>query len=188
MFFSKILFKIKITFFIICLWALCYSANTVMKNSIVFEYDGGIADSSYSFQALAKDNIKRESTDYWAKLNAYADKDNPKTVAAIMCLAAKALGIKIYILCDREKENSETLINAWKHMAHEIHFAPDPNDRYVFLENRRPLFYAASSDENIIQAIKAEITPVRIKRNNKSSLPGSYSPGKFGETVIPFSQ
>jgi len=187
-FFSRLLFRIKIIISLVFLWALAYSINTIMKNSIAIEYDGGIADSTKSWQAMEKESIKKNSKEYWAKINAFGENDQAKPIPALLCAAAKSVGIKIYVLCDRENENTENLKKTWQRLATGIYFTPAPNDRYVFLEQHKPLAYAASSDENIIQSVKAEILPVRIKRSKKTKLPGNYNPGKFGEKIIPFSQ
>ena len=188
LFIARIVFRIKLAAAIVCLWALCFSINTIMKNSIAVEYDGGIADSSKSWAAVIKEGPAKHSKEYWHKLNAMSEKDKKKPLPALACLMAKICGIKVYLLCDRTEESSETIVRTWKRLASEIHFTPDPNDRYEFLEKHKPLLYAASSDENIIQAVKAEVMPIRIKRKEKSSLPGNYNPGKYGEKIIPFSQ
>ncbi|MCR4820826.1 MAG: hypothetical protein K5838_06860 [Elusimicrobiales bacterium] len=186
-FFSRLFFKIKITVSIISLWALCYSINSIMKNSIAIEYDGGLADSTKSWAAAQESGLKQGNSKFWEMLNASAEKDLAKPVPSLMCLAAKTMGIRVIVLCDRENYGGDILKNTWKRLPSEIYFTPEPNDKYILLEKEKPFFFAASSDEGLAQAMKAGIRPLRIKKAEQTKVPGTYTPGKFGEKLIPFS-
>lgn len=185
--FSRFILHIKLVVTTVCLWALCYSINSVMKNSIALEYDGGLTDSTVSWDIMKTSGLKPYTAAYWKQLNSMAGEDPSKPVPGLMCVLAKFLGLKVHLICDREQEGGETLRSTWKKTVSYIHFAPEPNDKYILLEKYRPFIYAASSDEGLAQAVKAGIIPIRIKRAAQTKIPGTYTPGKFGEKSIPLS-
>ena len=185
--FSGFFLRIKLVISIICLWALCYSINSIMKNSIALEYDGGLADTTVSWNIMKTSGLKSHTPQYWKQLNGMAGEDPSKPVPGLMCLLAKFFGLKVLLICDRDPESGDILLSTWKKTVSEVYFAPEPNDKYMLLEKYRPFIYAASSDEGLAQAVKAGIIPLRIKRAAQTKIPGTYTPGKFGEKSIPLS-
>lgn len=186
-FFSKLFFRIRVLVLLGIIWCCLYAANILSGNRIAVEYDGGIAETSSSIQTVETEKYTIFSKEYWQRLNSMAGKDKTKPMPAIICLVAKSIGIRPYILASREDEGADALRKNWKKYSHAIIFVPEPNDIYDFLEKEKPLMLMASSDEAIVQAVKAAVKPVRIKRKSRNHLPGEYNPGKYGEAILPFS-
>lgn len=187
-FFAKLLFTIKMLFFLVIMWAISFGVNSLMGSCIAIDYDGGIADTSKSLRTVRQEGRKPSLPDYWQRLNSMGGKDKAKLLPFLICLSAKAIGIKTYIICVRENEATGAILKAWNKVSSDIVFTPEPNDIYVFLDKKKPMAYLSSTDESLAQAIKAGIRPIRIKRKDKDDAPGSYNPGKYGEKVIPFTQ
>ncbi|HAH32646.1 MAG TPA: hypothetical protein DCL44_10080 [Elusimicrobia bacterium] len=126
--------------------------------------------------------------DYWNTVNRAYKYEHIKPIPWLTAWLFKALGFKVEIFCGRTRQGSDSLENSWKTLADYFHFTTDENQKYELLERSRFVFYFTPSDEGVIQAIKAEVTPVRIRKNKKSSNSCLYNPGKFKEYILPLSE
>lgn len=181
-FFLKWYKRFKIFVYIYAIWAVIYSTVNISGFSVAFEYEDGLA---YTTDTYLK--AKTNSTDELHRfLNENAHKDRIKIIPFFIYKTLKILGFSIDIIVDRKNISSETLTLRWKNCG--VYFVSNSNEKYELLNKKKYLLFFANSDDGIIQAKKAQIYPLRIKRNPKSLNPANYNPSKYGEKVIPFSE
>ncbi|MGC8867487.1 MAG: hypothetical protein ACP5PA_04660 [Elusimicrobiales bacterium] len=174
--------RFKAFVYLFAIWAVIYSTVSICGFSIAFEYDDGLVYSADSFLKARDFN----GDEFWAILNSNAELDRTKIIPGLIYYAARFFGFSTDIIADRRDINSSNLIKRWH--ASQIYFIMDSNQKYELLNTKRYLIFFASSDDGIIQAKKAGIKTLRIKRNPKSLLSLPSNPGKFSEPVIPLSQ
>ncbi|MCX5786477.1 MAG: hypothetical protein NTX59_12405 [Elusimicrobia bacterium] len=126
--------------------------------------------------------------DYWNAVNRAYKYEHIKPIPWLTAWFFKVLGFKVEIFCGRGQEGSDSLENSWKTLADYFHFTTDENKKYELLERSRFIFYFTPSDEGVIQAKKAGVTPVRIRKNKKSLNNCLYNPGEFRERILPLSE
>lgn len=179
---SKWYMRFKTFVYLFAIWAVIHSTVNVCGFSVAFEYDDGIA---YTTDAYIK--ARNLSGDEFFKiLNENSSLDRAKIIPFLIYQILKISGFSIDIIVDRKNISSERLVSRWQGSA--IYFTTSPNEKYEILNIKKYLIFFANSDDGIIQAKKAGIYPIRIKRNPKSLNPLPYNPGKFGEKQIPLSQ
>ncbi len=106
----------------------------------------------------------------------------------LTALFFKVLGFKVSLLAQRDPAGSDSLAQSWKPLADNFFFSADENQTYEVLEKKPFTLYFAASDAGIIQARKAGVWAVRIRKNKGSSLPAESTPRKFKEPVLPLSE
>ena len=129
-----------------------------------------------------------QGADYWNAVNRAYKYEHIKPVPWLTAWFFKVLGFKVEIFCGRGQEGSDSLENSWKTLADYFHFTADENKKYELLERSRFILYFTPSDEGVIQAKKAGVSPVRIRKNKRSSNSCLYNPGKFKERILPLSE
>lgn len=184
-FFNKWYNRFRIFCYSFAIWSVFYSSISICGFSVAFEYDDGIAyteDVKRNAKENGKDNI------YYA-INGNTELERTKIVPFLSLFFLKILGFKIDFILDREPINIQSVNKKWNGWANGIYFVSDQNQKYELLESKKYIFFFSNSDEGVIQAKKAGIKAVRIKRNPKSlSNNLSYNPGKFGEWTLPLSE
>lgn len=186
-FFNKWWLRFKIFVFLFSIWAVFFSVNTVLDNKVAFEYDDGFVYSGDVFRKVEKAGIKPLDENYWKEINSNCTFERKKLIPFFISNFLKFIGIKVDFIIDRKKEGEECILNKWKNFASNIYFVSNQDEKYSLLKANGYLVYFSSSDEGIVQAQKAKVYPVRIRRNKKSTSFFSYNPKKFGEKVIPLS-
>ncbi|MCM2268172.1 MAG: hypothetical protein NDI60_10420, partial [Elusimicrobiales bacterium] len=141
-----------------------------------------------AFQAAEKDNLPPGSPDYWNAVNRSYGYERIKLVPWLTAWAFKALGVKIAVFCDRGSEGADSLEASWRRLADYFYFPRSEDEKYRILEKRRFVLYAGASDTGIIQARKAGVHALRIKKSHSSTVKADYNPGKFSERLLPLSQ
>jgi len=126
--------------------------------------------------------------DYWNAVNRAYKLEHIKPIPWMTAWFFKVFGSKVEIFCARGEEGSDSLQNSWRMLADNFYFIADENKKYELLERGRFIFYFTPSDEGVIQAKKADVTPIRIRKNKKSLNDCLYNPGKFGERMLPLSE
>ena len=169
-------------------WGFLFSVNSLIGFQAGFEYDDGLVYSTPAFQAAEKDKAPRDGPDYWNSVNRSFSYERLKPLPWLSAWTLKALGVKIAFFCDRGSEGSDSLEASWRKLADRFYFTRTENEKYSILEKKRFILYAAPSDAGIIQARKAGVTPLRIKKSKRSSNPLESTPGKFGEKTLPLSE
>lgn len=168
-------------------WGFLFSVNSLIGFQAGFEYDDGLVYSTPAFQAAEKDKAAPGGPDYWNSVNRSFSYERLKPVPWLAAWSLKALGVKIAIFCDRGSEGGDSLEASWRKLADYFYFTGTEDEKYKILEKRRFIVYAAPSDSGIIQARKAGVTPLRVKKSRKSVNPLESNPGKFKERTLPFS-
>ncbi len=169
-------------------WGFLFSVNSLIGFQAGFEYDDGLVYSTPAFQAAEKDNAQRDGPDYWNSVNRSFSYERLKPVPWLAAWTLRALGVKIAVFCDRGGEGGDSLEASWRKLADYFYFTMTEDEKYRILEKKRFIIYAAPSDSGIIQARKAGVTPLRIKKSKKSVNPLESTPGKFKEKTIPLSE
>lgn len=168
-------------------WGFLFSVNSLIGFQAGFEYDDGLVYSTPAFQAAEKDKLEPGTPDYWNAVNRSHAYERVKPLPWLAAWSLKALGVKIAIFCDRGAEGSDGLEAAWRRLADNFYFPKNEDEKYRVLERRRFVLYAGASDSGIIQARKAGVPPLRIKRSHSSVLKTDHNPGKFSERILPLS-
>jgi acid phosphatase class B len=169
-------------------WGFLFSVNSLIGFQAGFEYDDGLVYSTPAFQAAEKDKAPQGTPDYWNSVNRSFGTERLKPVPWLAAWTLKVLGVKIVFFCDRGPEGADSLEASWRKLADYFYFTRTEDEKYRILEKRRFILYAAPSDAGIIQARKAGVTPLRIKKNKRSVNPLESTPGKFKERTLFLSQ
>jgi acid phosphatase class B len=168
-------------------WGFLFSVNSLIGFQAAFEYDDGIVYSTPAFQAAVKDKTEPGSPDYWNAVNRSYSYERLKPVPWAAAWALRVLGVRIAFVLDRGPEGADSLEASWRRLADSFYFTRGEDEKYKVLEKRRFVLYAAPSDSGVIQARKAGVTPLRIKKSPGSVNPLESNPGKFGERSLPLS-
>ncbi len=187
-FFSKWFGRLKAFSMVAGAWGFLFSVNSLIGFRAGFEYDDGLVYSAPAFQAAEKDKAPKGGPDYWNSVNRSFSYERLKPVPWLAAWTLKVLGVKIAFFCDRGSEGADSLEVSWRRLADYFYFTGSEDEKYRILEKGRFIFYAAPSDSGIIQARKAGVTPLRIKKSKKSTNPLESTPGKFGERTLPLSE
>ena len=186
-FFSKWFGRFKAFSMAAGAWGFLFSVNSLIGFQAGFEYDDGLVYSTPAFQAAEKDKAAPGGPDYWNSVNRSFSYERLKPVPWLSAWTLKALGVKIAVFCDRGAEGGDSLEASWRKLADYFYFTRTEDEKYKILEKRRFIVYAAPSDSGIIQARKAGVTPLRVKKSKRSVNPLESNPGKFKERTLPFS-
>ncbi len=168
-------------------WGFLFSVNSLIGFRAAFEYDDGLVYSTPAFQAAQKETVEPGSPDYWNAVNRSFAYERLKPVPWLAAWTLRMLGIKIDFFLDRGPQGADSLEASWRRLADNFYFIGSEDEKYRLLERKHFILYAAASDSGIIQARKAGVTPLRIKKSHNSANPLESHPGKFGEKVLPFS-
>lgn len=186
--FSKWLRRLRAFCMLAGAWGFIFSVNSLIGFRAGFEYDDGIVYSTPALQAAAKESLEPSSPDYWNAVNRSYTYERLKPLPWLTAWAFKAAGVRIAVFCDRGQAGSDSLEVSWRRLADDFYFTENDNAKYEILEKNRFIFYAGPSDSGIIQARKAGVYPLRIKKSIKSAGAFEYNPGKFGEKTLPLSE
>lgn len=187
-FLTRWFLRIRLFSFLAATWAVFFSVFTLIGLRVGFEYDDGLVFSTPAFQIAREEQAEPGSNDYWNAVNRAHKLERTKPAAWLTAWFFKALGFKVDILCQRGPDGSDSLVQRWKPLADNFFFAADENQKYEFLEKKPVVLYFAASDADIIQARKAGVAAVRIRKSSKSALPSEFTPRKFKEPVLPLSE
>ena len=206
-FFSKWFSRLRAFAMLAGAWGVLFSVITIIGFRIGFEYDDGLVFSTPACKAAEADTAQHkqqtgepagkspvsraesgEDSAYWSAVNSAYKFERIKPLPWLTAWFFKVFGFKVDIFCSRGAAGSDPLRNSWRLLADNFHFTADENQKYELLEQGRFALYFTPSDEGVIQAKKADVVPVRIRKNKKSVNPCLYHPGKFGERVLPLSE
>ena len=199
-FFLKWFLRLRAFAMIAGAWGVLFSVITIIGFKVGFEYDDGLVFSTPAFKtaaagarhtalagSLSADAVVADA-DYWNAVNRAYKLEHIKPIPWMTAWFFKVFGFKVEIFCARGEEGSDSLQNSWRMLADYFHFTADENKKYELLERSRFIFYFTPSDEGVIQAKKADVTPIRIHKNKRSLNACLYNPGKFGERALPLSE
>ena len=187
-FLKRWMLRFKIFSFLAATWAVFFSVFTIMGLRAGFEYDDGLVFSTPAYKTAQKSGAEPGSRDYWNAVNRAYKLERAKPAVWLTAWLCRVFGFKVAIICQRDPAGSDSLAQSWKPLAQDFFFAEDENQKYELLEKKSFTLYFAVSDADVIQARKAGVWAVRIRKNKKSVLPAEASPRKFKEPVLPLSE
>ena len=170
-------------------WGLIFSLVTIARLGVAFAYDDTLVNSSAAYEKAAGSAAQVHGPDYWKTINNAYDLESPKLLPYAAAGVARLFGFHILILAERQSIGGEPLKKEWRHLAPRgFRFVSDPEELHIQLQDGRYVLFLGSTDRELLEAKKAGVYAVRVKRPRKSVLGGEYNPGQMGEVVIPLSE
>jgi acid phosphatase class B len=170
-------------------WGLIFSLVTIARLGVAFAYDDTLVDSSAAFEKASGAATPAHGPDYWKTVNNAYDLESPKLLPYAAAGLARVFGFHILILAERQATGGEALKKEWRHLAPRgFAFVSDPKELHLHLQDGRYVLFLGSTDRELLEAKKAGVYAVRVKRPRKAVLVGDYNPGQMGEVVIPLSE
>ena len=170
-------------------WGLIFSLVTIARLGVAFAYDDALVDSGAAYEKAGRSVQLPRTSEYWSIVNNAYDLESPKILPYAAAGLARAFGFRVLIVAEREAVGGEALKKEWRHLAPKSFvFVSDPEAVHLQLQDGRYVLFLGSSDRDILEAKKAGVYAVRVKRGRKSSVGGEYNPGLLGEVVLPLSQ
>jgi acid phosphatase class B len=161
---------------------------TIARLGVAFAYDDTLVNSSAAFEK-ASSAQQPHGTDYWKTVNNAYDLESPKLLPYAAAGLARLFGFHILILAERQAAGGEALKKEWRHLAPRgFTFVSDPEELHLHLQDGRYVLFLGTTDRELLEAKKAGVYAVRVKRPRKSVLGGEYNPGRMGELVVPLSE
>ncbi len=169
-------------------WGLIFSLVTIARLGVAFAYDDTLVDSSAAY-AKAETAQQPRGADYWKTINNAYELESPKLLPYAVAGAARVFGFHILILAERQATGGEALKKEWRHLAPRgFTFVSNTEDMHMHLTDGRNVLFLGSTDRELLEARKAGVYAVRVKRGRKAVLGGEYNPGQLGEVVVPVSE
>ena len=170
-------------------WGLIFSLVTIARLGVAFAYDDTLVNSSDAYGKAGSASQPGQSLNYWKIINESYDLETPKILPFAAAGLARAFGFRILILAERQPTGGEPLKKEWRHLAPRgFTFVPDPENIHLHLQDGRYVLFLGSTDRELLEAKRAGVYAVRVKRGRKAVLGGEYNPGRMGEVVIPLSE
>ncbi|OGS36310.1 MAG: hypothetical protein A3J82_03545 [Elusimicrobia bacterium RIFOXYA2_FULL_69_6] len=171
-------------------WGLVFSLVTITKLAVAFEYDDGLVFSTPAYVKAFASVQQPYSPEFWSVVNRSYDIEKPKFLAQSMAWALRLFGFKVAIVLDRPSTEGDALRKEWRRLTPKtlFFFAADRGDKKAFFERANFVLFFGSCDSSIMDARKAGVYSVRLKRHPKSYQKEDYHPGTLGELVVPLSQ
>lgn len=172
---------------LIALFALAHFAIASFNLKVGFDYDDTLSFSTPAFeQAFAAKNegIKPFSPEFWKIVNTNHKLEKPKWGVIFWAVLAKAFGFDVVVIAVREPVALDDLIVSWDWLLDGFHLE---REKSKILKQHHYIAYIGDSDSDMEEARKANVWAIRARRSPKSSYKENYSPGKYGEWVLPFS-
>ena len=169
-------------------WGLIFSLVTIARLGVAFAYDDTLVSSAAAYEkAAGSGSAAARGPDYWKTINNAYDLESPRLLPYAAAGIARAFGFRILILAERQATGGEALKKEWRHLAPRgFAFVSDPEELHLHLQDGRYVLFVGTTDRELLQAKKAGVYAVRVKRPRKSVLGGEYNPGQLGELVVPF--
>lgn len=170
-------------------WGLIFSLVTIARLGVAFTYDDALVTSAPAFEKAAGAVQQLRSPEYWRIVNTSYDLETPKLLPYALALLFRGFGFRVAILAERNPVGGEALKKEWRHLAPRgFTFVSDPEELHMHLQDGRYVLFFSDGDRELLEARKAGVYAVRVRRGSKSVNGGEYNPGKMGELVLPLSQ
>ena len=173
-------------------WGLFFSLITIGRLAVAFDYDDTLVDSSKAYEKAERSVTQRDSPTFWGALNNAYDLESVKLVPFGLACALRGLGFRIVIMAQRQAVEGDALKKEWRKLAPgSFIFVADPANKHLHMQESNLGHFVAffgDSDQDMLEAKKVNILPLRVKRGGHHVKNDPYSPGKMGDTVIPLSQ
>lgn len=169
-------------------WGLVFSLVTIARLGAAFTYDDTLVHSEASYEKAEGRVQQLRSPEFWKIVNNAYDLETPRIVPYGLACALRAFGFRILILAERGGTDGDALKKEWRHLAPRgFVFVPDPAELHLHLEGGRYVLFVGTGDRELLEAKKAGVYALRVKRGSHAVNHGEYSPGRMGEVVLPFS-
>jgi acid phosphatase class B len=170
-------------------WGLIFSLVTIARLGVAFAYDDTLVDSSAAYAKAARSVQLPRSPEYWTVVNNAYDLESPKLLPYALAGLARGFGFRVLLVAERQASGGEALKKEWRRLAPKnFLFVANPEELHLHLQDGRYVLFLGSSDQELLEARKAGVYAVRVKRGKKPVLGGEYNPGRLGEVVIPLSE
>lgn len=172
---------------IIALLTVIHLAVAALNLKIGFDYDDTLSLSTPAFeQAFSSQNqgIKPFSNEFWKIVNTNYKLEQPKVGVIFWAALAKFLGFDIIVIASRVPIEADNLVASWDWLADGFFFE---KEKSKILRRHHYLAFVGDADSDIEEARKANVLAIRAQRSPSSSYKENYSPGKYGEWVLPYS-
>ncbi|MBI2069312.1 MAG: hypothetical protein HYT79_01815 [Elusimicrobia bacterium] len=154
---------------------------------IGLDYDDTLSFStpafSKAFAAVNEQGIKPMSPEFWQIVNSNHHLEEPRWGVTCWMALAKAFGFDIVIITVRLPVDADELVAKWDWLHDGFIFT---RDKALVMKRHRYLCFIGDSDSDMEECRKAGIWAIRARRSSKSSYKENYSPGKYGEWILPF--
>ena len=180
----------KKTLAMLSVWGLIYSLVTIGRLGVAFDYDDTLVDSAAAYEkaAHAVAAQQRYSPGFWAAVNNSYELETPKVLPYALAWTCRILGFKVMIMADRSGADGDALKKEWRKLSPRgFVFTSQPQNKHLHLQDGRYVLFFGDSDRDMLEARKAGVLAVRVKRNRRSVSHDDYNPGTMGELVLPFS-
>ncbi|MBI4371200.1 MAG: hypothetical protein HY552_02765 [Elusimicrobia bacterium] len=173
---------------VMSVWGLFFSLITIARLGVAFDYDDTLVDSSAAFQKAARASQSPRGPDYWRVVNNSYELENPKILPYALAWLSRGLGFRVLILADREPAGGDALKKEWRLLApNGFVFTPLSEAKHLHLQDGRYVLFLGSGDRDILEARRAGVYAVRVKRGKNRVRFDEYAPHRFGELVLPLS-
>ncbi|MFI5362881.1 MAG: hypothetical protein ACHQ49_12995 [Elusimicrobiota bacterium] len=170
-------------------WGLVFSLVTIARLGVAFAYDDTLVDSASAFAKAPPSAALPRGSDDWKIINNAYELENPKLLPYAVAGLARVFGFRILILAERQAVGGEPLKKEWRRLAPRgFTFVPNPEDLHLHLQDGRYVLFLGSTDQELLEAKKAGVFAVRVKRGKQAVLTSPYTPGRLGEVVLPLSE
>ncbi len=187
--FSTWIKRVKMIFMWLGIWGFIFSVVSIAGLKAGFDYDDTLVFSTPAVQKALVSGTPADSLGYWKTLNQAYDAESIKPASYAAAWFLRIFGFKIYVITERNNLGAEALIKSWKPLISGFIFVQSSFRKSQILSSDKFVLFIGDSDTDMKQARSAGVIPVRIKRSQKSiRKTEDYTPGSFGEFVLPVSQ
>lgn len=170
-------------------WGLIFSLVTIARLGVAFTYDDTLVHSAPAYEKAAGRVQQVRGPEYWRIVNNAYDLETPKILPFALACALRGFGFRVLILAERGAGGGEALKKEWRHLApRSFVYVADPADIHLHLQDGRYVLFFGDGDREMLEAKKAGVYAVRVKRGAKAVNGGEYNPGRMGELVLPLSE
>jgi acid phosphatase (class B) len=171
-------------------WGLVFSLVTVTHLGVAFDYDDTLVVSGPAYAKAFKAVAQPYSPEFWAVVNQSYDLERPKKLIYPLAWLFRIFGFRVTVLTTRPPVQNEALLKEWRHLISRGNFifAGEAASKHAHLLNGNYVLFFGDSDNDIAEARKAKVFPVRVRRSPGSLFKTDYNPGSLREFVIPFSE
>ncbi len=170
-------------------WGLIFSLVTISRLGAAFTYDDTLVHSAPAFEKAEGVGRQSRGAEFWKVVNNAYDLETPKFIPYAIAWALRGFGFRITIFAQRDATGGEALKKEWRHLSPRgFVFVPNAQELHLHLQDSRFVIFFGDGDRDILEARKAGIYAVRVRRGNKAVSHGDYTPGRFEEVVLPLSQ
>lgn len=190
---------VKLRSVLVCLVIVCLTAASLVGcgtgqqsssepiREVAFDLDDTLVFSTPAFDRAFNRAVEPFSDQFWAVVNSLDSRYScikPETVDLVEKHRRK--NRELYVITAREPHNAdevrEFIQSTFNIPKDHVYFEPDGKTQR--LKALKIDLYYGDSDSDIEDARNAGVRGVRIQRSPKSSYDDSYSPGRYGETVL----